>query len=364
MGFFDKLKQGLSKTKNSFEEKMNNVFSTFRKVDEDLLEELEEILIMSDVGIETSTKIINNLREKIKKEKIEDAEDVKQALREEIKDIFDSLDNSLHLETNPSVILVVGVNGVGKTTSIGKIANRLKKDGKKVSGGRDGRGTLPHDRQTPLGGHPCIRNLCGGVHAAVCLCHQSAGKGVLHAVLSHLSRERYPQISGRLCLFLPRVHLLRGACGRQGFGRALRLHRYRQDGEGGRCLRDGGVRHDGGRLYPDGQLYDRRAGQVFFFARDGAGLHPRAGADGGRQRQGEGGEHRLFHRCGRLYRGVLRGSALPSLRGAGQHPRCLRRVDRRIPCRILGGGQDALRLPCGSGGRLRGERHRIASERA
>src|SRR5699024_1460925 len=132
MGFFDKLKQGLSKTKNSFEEKMNNVFSSFRKVDEDLLEELEEILIMSDVGVETSTKIIGNLRSRIKKEKIEDSEAVKQALREEIKNIFDELDNSLHLETAPSVILVVGVNGVGKTTSIGKIANRLKKDGKKV----------------------------------------------------------------------------------------------------------------------------------------------------------------------------------------------------------------------------------------
>ena len=132
MGFFDKLKQGLSKTKNSFEEKMNNVFSTFRKVDEDLLEELEDVLIMSDVGVETSTKIINNLRDRIKKEKIEDAEDVKQALRDEIKEIFDSVDNSLHLDTKPSVILVVGVNGVGKTTSIGKMANRLRLDGKKV----------------------------------------------------------------------------------------------------------------------------------------------------------------------------------------------------------------------------------------
>ena len=132
MGFFDKLKQGLNKTKTSFEEKMNNVFSNFRKVDEELLEELEEALIMSDVGVNTSTEIVARLREKIKKENIQDEEGVKQALRDEIKKIFDSVDNTLKLETKPAVILVVGVNGVGKTTSIGKIANRLKKDGKKV----------------------------------------------------------------------------------------------------------------------------------------------------------------------------------------------------------------------------------------
>ena len=132
MGFFDKLKQGLNKTKTSFEEKMNNVFSNFRKVDEELLEELEEALIMSDVGVETSTKIVSKLRERVKKENIQDEEGVRQALRDEIKSVFDSVDNSLKLETQPSVILVVGVNGVGKTTSIGKMANRLKQDGKKV----------------------------------------------------------------------------------------------------------------------------------------------------------------------------------------------------------------------------------------
>ena len=132
MGFFDKLKQGLSKTKNSFDEKMNNIFSTFRKADEELLEELEEALIMSDVGVGTSTKIIENLRNKIKKENLKEAEEVKEALREEIQEIFDATDKELNLKTHPSVILVVGVNGVGKTTSIGKIANRLKKDGKKV----------------------------------------------------------------------------------------------------------------------------------------------------------------------------------------------------------------------------------------
>ena len=132
MGFFDKLKNGLSETKNSFDEKINNVFSNFRKVDEELLDELEEALIMSDVGVETSTKIISNLRNRIKKEKIENEEDVRNALREEIVNILNEVDNGLKLNTHPSVILVVGVNGVGKTTSIGKIANRLKKDGKKV----------------------------------------------------------------------------------------------------------------------------------------------------------------------------------------------------------------------------------------
>lgn len=114
MGFFDKLKAGLGKTKTSFDEKINNAFSVFRKVDEELLEELEEILIMSDIGMDTSISIISKLRDRIKKQNIKEADEVKQALREEMMEILDDVDNSLKLETKPSVILVVGVNGVRK----------------------------------------------------------------------------------------------------------------------------------------------------------------------------------------------------------------------------------------------------------
>ena len=127
MGFFDKLKGGLSKTKSSFD-----IFSGFRKVDEELLEELEERLIMADVGMNTSLKIVQNLRNRIKKENLKEEQEVKRALKDEIKEILDRTDNSLKLETKPSIILVVGVNGVGKTTSIGKVANNLRKEGKKV----------------------------------------------------------------------------------------------------------------------------------------------------------------------------------------------------------------------------------------
>ena len=132
MSFFDKLKNSLNKTKNNIDEKINEVFSNFRKVDEDLLEELEEALIMSDIGMDTSLEIIDNLRKKIKLENLKEAEDVKKALRELMKKILDKQDVSLKIDSKPSVILVIGVNGVGKTTSIGKIANRLKKENKKI----------------------------------------------------------------------------------------------------------------------------------------------------------------------------------------------------------------------------------------
>lgn len=123
MGFFDKLKQGLSKTKINF---------GFKKVDEELLEELEENLIMADVGFETSEEIISNLRAKIKKENIQEADDVKKALKNEIVTIFEGADPSMNISSKPAVILMVGVNGAGKTTSIGKIANKYRNEGKKI----------------------------------------------------------------------------------------------------------------------------------------------------------------------------------------------------------------------------------------
>ena len=112
MGFFDKLKQGLGKTKENIGEKMSSVFSSFRKVDEEMLEGLEEALIMSDIGMDTSLNIISKLRDKIKKENIQDEEQVKQALRDIMKEILEVENGNLNLNTTPSVILIVGVNGV------------------------------------------------------------------------------------------------------------------------------------------------------------------------------------------------------------------------------------------------------------
>lgn len=131
MGFFEGLKKGLLKTKEEISKKVNQFLSSFRSVDEDFLDQLEEILISSDVSVETSVKIRNRLRDVCKLENVSEAEDIKKNLKKIISEIlyFDSSDN--HEEIR-KIILMVGVNGVGKTTSIAKIANLYKNNGKKV----------------------------------------------------------------------------------------------------------------------------------------------------------------------------------------------------------------------------------------
>ncbi len=132
MGLFDKLKQGLEKTRGAFSERISDVFGSFVKVDEELFEELEEALIMADVGMETSMYIIEKLRETVKRERITEAEQVREKLCEIIADIMKENMPEECIEKTPQVILVIGVNGVGKTTTIGKLAAHYKSQGKSV----------------------------------------------------------------------------------------------------------------------------------------------------------------------------------------------------------------------------------------
>lgn len=132
MGFFKKLVSGLSKTRNNIVSGLNSIFHGFSKIDEDFYEELEETLIMGDIGVETTEKIIDGLRQKVKEDKIKDPQLCKDILINSIKEQMNLGENAYEFENRRSVILVIGVNGVGKTTSIGKIAAGLKKQGKKV----------------------------------------------------------------------------------------------------------------------------------------------------------------------------------------------------------------------------------------
>lgn len=132
MGLFEKIKQGLTKTRSNISGSLNSMFANFRKVDEEFLESLEEVLIMSDVGFEVTEEIIDELRRLAKLNKIKNAEELKEALIDIISSKMDDENISLELDTVPSVILVIGVNGTGKTTTAAKLANLLKIQGKKV----------------------------------------------------------------------------------------------------------------------------------------------------------------------------------------------------------------------------------------
>ncbi len=131
MGFFNKIKEGLKKTRDSMMSKVDSVLNSFTKIDEDFMEELEEILIMSDVGVSTAADICEKLRAKIKETGTKDPSEVKSLLKEIISGIL-SGDEDFHMDTKPSIIFVIGVNGAGKTTTIGKMSANFKAQGKKV----------------------------------------------------------------------------------------------------------------------------------------------------------------------------------------------------------------------------------------
>ena len=131
MGFFSKIKEGLKKTRDSVVGQIDSMLKSFTKIDETLFEELEELLVMGDVGVHTSQRITQQLRERVKKEGVTDPSEIHRLLEETVAEIL-SGGQALKLATKPSVVLVIGVNGVGKTTTIGKLAHQLKSDGKKV----------------------------------------------------------------------------------------------------------------------------------------------------------------------------------------------------------------------------------------
>lgn len=131
MGLFSKIKQGLKKTRDSVVGQIDSMLKSFTKIDEELFEELEELLVMGDVGVATATKITDELRKKVKKQGVKDPQEIYTLLEQTVAEML-SGGEELRLNTKPSVILVIGVNGVGKTTTIGKLANNLRLQGKKV----------------------------------------------------------------------------------------------------------------------------------------------------------------------------------------------------------------------------------------
>ena len=133
MGFFDKIKAGLTKTRNALENTLGNVFSGFSDIDDDFYDELEESLILADLGVETATKATDLLRKRIREQHLKTPEEAKEALKDILVEMLNVGQTELDLSTTPSVVLVIGVNGVGKTTTIGKIAAQLVNSGKRVT---------------------------------------------------------------------------------------------------------------------------------------------------------------------------------------------------------------------------------------
>ncbi len=131
MGFFDKIKEGLKKTRDNISSQINIMLNTFTKIDDELFEELEELLVMGDVGIKTAEEICAVLRRRVKERGITDPNKIMGLLEEHVAELIEG-DHDLNLDTKPTVVLVIGVNGVGKTTAIGKLAARLKSEGKSV----------------------------------------------------------------------------------------------------------------------------------------------------------------------------------------------------------------------------------------
>ena len=132
MGFFDKIKAGLTKTRDALSNTLGSVFSGFSEIDDDFYDELEESLILADLGVDTAVKATDRLRKTVKEQHLKTTEEAKEALKEILVEMLNVGDTALNLSTSPSVILVIGVNGVGKTTTIGKIAAQLKGQGKNV----------------------------------------------------------------------------------------------------------------------------------------------------------------------------------------------------------------------------------------
>ena len=132
MGFFDKIKAGLTKTRDALSSTLGSVFSGFSEIDDDFYDELEECLILADLGVDTTVKAVEKLRKTVREQHLKTTEEARQALKDILTEMLQVGDPQLKLDTKPSVVLVIGVNGVGKTTTIGKIATQLTKQGKRV----------------------------------------------------------------------------------------------------------------------------------------------------------------------------------------------------------------------------------------